>query len=133
MSGWIPMARSSLTLCWVSRWRLLRRGGDGGGGGGGGRHSVTCTSSVALAKLVAQLADGLKEGKGFDVADRAANLYDYDVHGGRLARSPATRRAAALISIVDMRDTAHLAEMIATALSQDDLLVDPAAGQVVGN
>ena len=89
ISGWIPMARSSFTLCWVGLVFSSCAAAIHG-------TSVTWTKMHVVAALfVAHLADGFEERQRFDIADRAADLDDHHVHIAR------TRlRQAALISLV---------------------------------
>src|SRR6185312_8549608 len=73
--------------------------------------------------LVAHLPNGLEKRQGFDIADRATDLADNDVH---LARELLDR---GLDLIGDMRDHLYrFAEIISPPLALDDLFVDAATG-----
>ena len=74
MSGWMPMRRSSWTECWVglvfSSPAWPRYG-----------HQREVEEHAAVAALVdLELAQRLEERQRLDVADRAADLGDHDVH-----------------------------------------------------
>jgi hypothetical protein len=90
------------------------------------RHQRQVQVHRALApELDAELADGLQEGHGLDVADRAADLHQADLGAlGALAH--------ALDDLVgDVRDYLHgAAEVIAAALLADDVVVDLAGGEI---
>src|ERR1019366_4559720 len=81
---------------------------------------------VGAPLFVAHLADGFQERQRFDIAHRAADLGDHYVHVPRHL----LQRGLDLIGHV--RNHLHgFAQIIAAPLAGDDLLVDPAAGQVV--
>ncbi len=85
-------------------------------------------AGVAARQFLAQLADGLEERQPLDVAHRAADLHQHEVHP--LAR---IGQDEALDLVGDMRD--HLdggAEVVPPPLLLDDGLVDLAGGDVVG-
>ncbi len=81
---------------------------------------------VVAAEILAHLSDRFKEWKALDVAHRAADLDNGDVHVGR-------DLAHGVLDLVrNMRDDLDgLAEVVAAALLRDDLFVDAARGQVV--
>ena len=81
---------------------------------------------VVAADLLSELADGFEEGQRFDVADRAADLGDDDVHVGT------GQGADRLFDLVgDVRDHLdRLAEVAPGAFARDDCAVDPARGVV---
>src|SRR3990167_9517961 len=82
---------------------------------------------VAAADLIAQLADGLEERQTLDVAHRAADLHDDDVHV-----QPLELAYGGLDGIRDVRDDLHgAAEIVAAALLLDDRVVDAPCGDVV--
>src|SRR6185437_5370331 len=81
---------------------------------------------VFAALLVAHLANGFDKGKRFNVADRSSDLNNCDINIRRYFA------AGRFDFIRDMRDHLHgLAEIIASPLTRDDVLVDPARGQIV--
>ncbi len=82
---------------------------------------------VLAAQFLAHLADGLEEGQRLDVAHRAADLDDG--HVGAVGRDLA-HGVLDLVGDVG-NDLDGLAQVVAAALLQDDLLVDAARGQVV--
>ena len=98
-SGWMPMPRSVLTLCWVSLVFELAGGADL-------RQPGDVDVQHVAANVLAHLADRLQEGQRLDVADRAAHLHDHHAVGrqaaGRHAPVPsrATRAIRSLISLV---------------------------------
>ena len=96
--------------------------------GGDPRHQREVDEDgVFAAQFLAHLADGLKERQRFDVADGAADFDDGDV--GAVGRDLAH---GVLDLVGDVRnDLDGLAEVVAAALFQDDLLVDAAGGEVV--
>ena len=70
MSGWIPIARSSLTECWVA---LVLSSPDGPDE----RHERQVDVDDVLAPdVLLELADRLEEREALDVTDRAADLDD---------------------------------------------------------
>ena len=80
MSGWMPISRRALTLCWVglvftSPAVLMK-----------GTQVRWMKMAFSLAHLVAELPDGLQKGEAFDVADGAADFDDGHVDSRR--RSP---------------------------------------------
>ena len=78
------------------------------------------------ADLVPDLADRLEEGQALDVADRAADLGDHDVHLGT-----ADGEDAGLDLVGDVRDDLHgVAEVLASPLLGDHARVDLAGGDV---
>ena len=82
--------------------------------------------AVLLADVQGELADGFEERQPFDVADRAADLGDDDVHVRR--RQLAHRR---LDLVGDVRNDLHgPAEVVAVAFLLDDGQVDLAGGVV---
>ena len=121
MSGWMPIRRSSCTECWVglvfSSPAWPRNG-----------HQREVEEHAALAALVdLELAQRLEERQRLDVAHRAADLGDHDVHVVGLGDAP----DAVLDLVGDVRD--HLdgaAEVVAAALAPDDRVVDGAGGDV---
>jgi hypothetical protein len=109
--------------------RLLRRLGLHSPGGLDVRHQRDVhEQAVAAADLLPELADGLQKRQRFDIADRAADLGDDDIHIIRV------QRADGLLDLVgDMRNHLHgLAEVAAFAFALDDGAVDPAGGEVAG-
>ena len=83
--------------------------------------------SVARAHLQAELAGGLQERQGLDVAHRAANFHDRHVH---IHRTPADE---VLDLVGDVRNDLHgLAQVVAPALFLEHRFVDLAGGEVVG-
>ena len=83
---------------------------------------------VAGGALQAELAGGLQEGEGLDVAGGAANLGDGDVHLGAVEGTHRT-----LDFVGDVRDNLDgAAEVAAGTLTGDDRAVDLAAGVVRG-
>ena len=100
----------------------LLRGGDPG------HQRHVDEDAVVAALLVAHLADGFQKRQRFDIAHRAADLDDHDVHVGRHFAH------RGLDFVGDVRNHLHgLAEIIAAPLARDDLLVDAAGGEVVGS
>src|SRR5271165_4302445 len=96
-------------------------------GGGDVRHQCHMhKKGVVTAQFLAHLADGLDKGQRFDIADRAANLDDHQVHVlGDLLHG-------GLDFVGNVRnDLDSLAEIIASALFRDDVFVDPPRGPVV--
>ena len=84
---------------------------------------------VLGADLAAELADRLEERLRLDVADRAADLGDDDVGGGRLG----DRADARLDLVRDVRDHLHgRAEVLALALLAQHAVPDAAGGVVRG-
>ena len=78
-------------------------------------------------QLVAELADGFEERQAFDVADRAADLDEHEVHAFVAAGHEL------LDGVGDVRNDLHgSAEVIAAAFASQDVLVDAAGGDVVG-
>ena len=69
----MPISRSSCTVCWVGFGLELARGGIQGTG------QVDEGDVVGLAQRPSWRI-GLEEGQGLDVAHRAADLDDGDVH-----------------------------------------------------
>ena len=120
MSGWIPRARSSFTLCCVGLVFSSCAAAIHG-------TSVTWTNRAVVAALfVAHLADGFEERQRFDIADGAADLGDHHVH----IRRHLLQRGLDFVG--DVRNHLHgFAQVIAAPFARDDLLVDAAAGQVV--
>ena len=105
----------------------LLRGGDPG------HQRHVHEQRIFAAQLMPQLADGFEERKRFDVADGAADLDDHDVDSGGLVRRPGDAPHRGLDFVGDVRDHLHgFAQIVAAALARDDLLVDAAAGQIVG-
>ena len=87
--------------------------------------------AVVAADVVAYLAGRLQERLRLDVADRAADLGDDDVHELAVLARLGHRRMRALISFGDVRDDLDgVAEVLAAALLGDDLGVDLAGGDV---
>ena len=79
------------------------------------------------AEIVAELADGLEEGKALDVADGAADLDEREVVGVGAGDD------GVLDGVGDVGD--HLdggAEIVAAAFLRDDVGIDAAGGGVVG-
>src|SRR5579884_698233 len=107
--------------------RVLRGFGLQFGGGGNKRHQGDVHEQCILAaKILAHLADGFYKRERLDVADRAANLDDRDVH---LLRDFLHRR---LNFVGDVGNDLHgLAEIVAAALFGNDLLVNAAGGPVI--
>ena len=82
---------------------------------------------IAARQLVAELADGLEERQALDVADRAADLHQHEVD------AVVAREHELLDGVGDVRDHLHgAAEVVAAPLLGEDLLVQPAGGDVVG-
>ncbi len=96
------------------------------GGADPGNQRDVHKDGIFPAKLLPHLADGFKKGQGLDVADRAADLDDrYVGIGSHLAHG-------VLDFVGDVGNHLHrLAQVVAAALLGDDLLVNPAGGQVV--
>ena len=121
MSGWMPIRRSSWTECWVglvlSSPAWPRNG-----------TSVRCTNMRPVAAVVdLELAQRLEERQRLDVADRAADLGDHEVHVLRLGHEP----DPVLDLVGDVRDHLHgAAEVVAAALAPDHRVVDRAGGDV---
>lgn len=98
------------------------------GGADVGQQRDVDDEDVVPADLVADLADGLQERQRLDVADRAADLRDDDVHvvGGHAAD-------AVLDLVGDVRDDLDgVAQVLAAPLLGDDLRVDLAGRHVGG-
>ena len=91
----------------------LLRGGDPG------HQRQVDEERVLAAFLVAHLANRLNERQRFDVADRAADLDNRDIHvGGHLA-------AGGLDFVGDVRNHLHgFAEIVAAPFAGDDVLVN---------
>jgi hypothetical protein len=87
---------------------------------------------VGRAQLQAELAHGLQEGQGLDVAHGAADLDDGHIH--RVGRAEAGAALDVFLDLVgDVRDDLHrLAQVVAAALLLQHGLVDLAGGEVVG-
>ena len=84
-------------------------------------------TEIAARQLVAELADGLEARQPLDVADRAANLDQHEVE------ALVARHHEAFDGVGDVRDHLHgAAEVVATSLPAEDLLIDPPGGDVVG-
>ena len=76
-----------------------------------------------------KLADRLEERQRLDVADRAADLGDHEVH----VRGLGDQRDALLDLVGDVRhDLDRAAQVVAAALAADHRVVDPAGGDVGG-
>src|SRR5258708_35450650 len=96
------------------------------GGGDEGNQGDVHEERVFSAHLEPHLADGFEEGKGFDVADRPANLDDHNVHAFRNLFD----RCFDLVGYV--RDDLHgFAEIVAAALFGEDGFVDAAGGPII--
>ena len=121
ISGWIPMARSSFTECCVGLVFSSCAAAIHG-------TSVTWTNrqfSRPSSWRIWRMAS--RNGQRLDIADGAADLGNHDIH---VARHLLHR---GLDFVGDVRNHLHgLAEIIAAAFARDDLLIDAAAGQVVG-
>ena len=90
----MPISRSFCTLCWVGLVFSSPAAGIHG-------TSVRCRKARVLgAHLQAHLAHRLEEGQRLDVADRAADLDDRDVHLVARLAEPAPRRMNSWISLV---------------------------------
>jgi len=102
------------------------------GRGNPGQVGQVHEGRVVRAQLQGQLAHGLQEGQGLDVAHRAADLADGHVHGVR--RADAGAALDELLDLArDMRDDLHrLAQIVAAAFFLEHALVDAAGGEVVG-
>ena len=97
-------------------------------GGGDVRHQREVDEQgVVAAFVLPHLPDGLQEGLGFDVADRAAHFHDDHVHArGDLAN-------CRLDLVGDVGNHLHgLSQVLAAPLLGDDGLVNAAGGDVVG-
>src|SRR5712672_2840550 len=96
----------------------------GSGDKGNERHMDE--ERVFCAEFEAHLTDGFEEGKRFDVADRAADFDDYDVHGfGNFPNG-------GFDFVSDVGDDLNgFAEEVAAALFGEDGFVDTAGGPVV--
>ena len=82
---------------------------------------------IFAAQFLAHLADGFEKRQGLDIADGAADFDDGDV--GAVGRNLAH---GVLDLVGHVRDDLHgLAEVVAAALLENDLLVDAAGGEVV--
>jgi hypothetical protein len=117
MSGAIPIRRSSLTECCV-----------GFAGVPDIRDQGQVDEHAAPAPDVdRELPDRLEERQRFDVADRAADLGDHEVDLARLGH-----QLDPLLDLVgDVRDDLDgRAEVVATPLSADHGVVDPAGRHV---
>ena len=88
-------------------------------------------SPIPGSKELADLARGLEEGLGLDVADGAADLGDHDVRDDALGVGRLHREDAGLDLIGDVRDDLHrVAQVFAAALLGDDRRVHLARGDV---
>ena len=107
--------------------RMLRGLGLQLAGGGDVRHQRDVDEQrVLAAQFLAHLADGFDERQRLDVAHRAADLDDGQVH---ILRDLLHR---ALDFVGDVRNDLHgLAEIVAAALFGDDGFVDAAGGPVI--
>ena len=79
-SGWMPIARNSLTLCWVGLvFNSL-------GGGQVGKQGQVDIVNVVAANVVSDLANGFQKRKPLDVSHRAAHFHHHDVDVLSLAK-----------------------------------------------
>ncbi len=96
------------------------------GGGDEGQQRQVDEDGVAAGQLVLQLAGGLEEGQAFDVAHRAADLHQDEVE------TLVALQDEVLDGVGDVGD--HLdggAKIVAAPFLGEDVLVDPARGDVV--
>ncbi len=106
---------------------LRRLGLQFAGRGNVGQQGQVNVDGMPARQVVAELADGLEERKPLDIAHRAADLDEHEVH----AFIPCQHEL--LDGVCDVRDHLHrAAEVVAAPLLGDDVLVDPAGGDVVG-
>ena len=114
------MDRRSRTLCWVGLVFSSPSGADVGD------EREVHVHRVLAPHVLAELTDGLEEGQALDVADRAANLHEHDVH-------VAAHRADAVLDLVgDMgNDLNGPAQVIAAPLLLEHRHVDLAGRPVV--
>ena len=120
ISGWIPMARSSLTLCCVglvfSSCAALIQG-----------TSVTCTK-MQFSRPTSWRTWRMASRNGSDSISPTVP----PISQITTSTSPDSFFDGGLDFVGDVRNHLHgLAQIIAAALALDDLLVDAAAGQVV--
>ena len=120
MSGWIPIARSSFTECWVA---LVLSSPDALDERHQGEVDV---DDVLPAHVLLELADRLEERQALDVAHGAADLDD--LHVDALA-DPPDRRLDLVGDVGDDLDGAP--EIVAAPLAGDDRVVDLAGRDVV--
>ena len=109
------------------RHRVLRRLGFQFAGRRDERHQRQMDEDRMVARqVVAELADRLEERQALDVADRAADLAQHEIDVVVAGEHERFDRVG------DVRDHLHrAAEIIAAPLLGDDLLIDPAGGDVV--
>lgn len=99
---------------------------DLAGCGNKGDQGQVHEQGIVVPQLHAHLANGLEKRQGLDIAHRTADLDQRDVG---IARALAN---GALDLVGDMRDHLHrAAQVVATALLADHVLVDLAGGEVV--
>ena len=116
----MPIERSSFTECWVGLVFSSPARRDEG------QQRQVDVDRVVARQLVAELADRLEERQALDVADRAADLAQHEVEAVVAVADEVLDRVG------DVRD--HLdggAEIVAAPLLVDDVLIDPAGGDVV--
>jgi len=96
-----------------------------------GQQGQVHEARLAARQVLAQLADRLEEGQALDVADRAADLDQHEVH--ILAVVGQGARQAELFDLVgDMRDHLHRgAQIVPAPLLLEDGRIDPPGGDVV--
>ncbi len=96
------------------------------GGADPGNQGDVHEDGIFPAKLLAHLADSFQKGQGFDVAHRAPDLDNGHVGVGR-------HLAHGILDFIGhVGNHLHrLAQVVAAALLGDDLLVNPAGGQIV--
>ena len=82
---------------------------------------------IAAWQIIAELADRLEKRQAFDIADGAANLDQHEVD------IAVARLHEVLDGVGDVRDDLHgAAEIVASPLLGQDVLVDAAGRDVVG-
>ena len=120
MSGWIPIARNSFTLCCVGLVFSSCAAAIQG-------TSVTCTNAV-LSRPISCRNCRMASRNGSDSMSPTVP----PISTITTSTSAATLRAAALISLVTCGNHLHrFAQIIAAPLAMDDLLVDPAGGEII--
>ena len=116
----MPIERSSFTECWVGLVFSSPAVGMYG------QERQVHVDHVAARQVVAELADRLEEGQALDVADRAADLDQHEIH------ALVAVEHEFLDGVGDVRNDLHRrAEKVAAPLLGDDLLVDAPGGDVV--
>ena len=117
----MPMARNSLTECWVGLVFSSPARGDV-------RHQREVDEDALAARLVlAELADRLEERQPLDIADRAADLAQHEIDLG-------VADAEEVLDLVgDVRDHLDgLAEVVAATLFLQHVGIDAAGRHGVG-